>query len=202
MSSMSVTQALAELKLVRKRLDSGLRHAEWASVATKTHPVNAEKFEKDANASLQSYTDLYTRYIKLKTAIVRANAATRVKVGSWEGSVADAIEYKRCIEFKKTLLESLRDGLTQARSEYEQEQAQVANRLERLLASELGKDVRTNPETITALTTSFRANNPVELVDPLNTAKRIKELEEEIDSFETNVDWVLSEANGRTLIEC
>lgn len=199
---MSVTQALAELKLVRKRLDSGLRHAEWATVATKTHPVNAEKFERDAYASLQSYTDLYTRYIKLKTAIVRANADTRVKVGSWEGSVADAIEYKRCIEFKKTLLESLRNGLTQARSEYEQEQAQVANRLERLLASELGKDVRTNPETITALTTSFRANNPVELVDPLNTARRIKELEEEIDSFETNVDWVLSEANGRTLIEC
>jgi hypothetical protein len=30
----------------------------------------------------------------------------------------------------------------------------------------------------------------------------VKVLEEEIDSFETNVDWVLSEANGRTMIEC
>jgi hypothetical protein len=41
----------------------------------------------------------------------------------------------------------------------------------------------------------------VELVDPLDLAGRTKELEDEIESFETNVDWVLSETNGKTLIQ-
>jgi hypothetical protein len=61
--------------------------------------------------------------------------------------------------------------------------------------------VRTNPETIQAITNSFRDNNKVEFVDPLGLEKRIKELDEEIETFETNVDWVLSEANGRTMIQ-
>ena len=75
------------------------------------------------------------------------------------------------------------------------------SRLERLLQSELGKDVKTNPDTLAALTNTFRANNKVEMVDPLDLATKIADLEEEINSFETNVDWVLSEANGKTTIE-
>lgn len=197
---MSVTQALAELKLLRKRLDHGLYSVKWTDVSTKLSPINVDKFAVSAKASLQSYTDLYNRYIALKTAIVRANSDTKVKIGSWEGSVADAIEYKRSIEFKKSLLESMRDQLLQTRAMYDQEQSRLNDRLERLLTSELGKDVRTNPETITALTNTFRENNRIELVDPLDLSTQIKNLEQEIDSFETNVDWVLSEANGRTMI--
>jgi predicted nuclease with TOPRIM domain len=200
MSSMSITQALAELKLLRKRLDSGLYGVEWVKVSTKTQPVNTEKFMTAAKGSLQSYTDLYDRYVALKTAIVRANADTRVKVGSWEGSIADAIECKRSIDLKKRLLDTMREQLVDVRAQYDQEQARLTERLERLLVSELGKDVRTNPETITALSTTFRANNPIEFIDPLDLANRVKVLEQEIDSFETNIDWVLSEANGRTMI--
>jgi hypothetical protein len=202
MATMSVTQALAELKLLKKRLDHGLYDAQWVKIATKTTPVNVEKFTVAAKASLQSYTALCDRYVRLKSAIVKANAETRVKIGSWEGTVADAIEFKRSIEFKKSLLESMKEQLVSVREHYESEQGQLTTRLERLLTSELGKDVRTNPETITALTTSFRENNRVELIDPLDLATHVKTLEEEIDSFETNVDWVLSEANGRTMIVC
>jgi pyrrolidone-carboxylate peptidase len=77
----------------------------------------------------------------------------------------------------------------------------LEKRLDGLLTSELGKDVKTNPDTITALRNSFMETNKVEVVDPMNVKKMAKELEEEIDSFESNVDWVLSEANGKTMIE-
>lgn len=200
MSSMSITQALAELKLLRKRLDRELYNVEWTKVSTKIRPVDVEKFTVSTKALLQSYTDLTKRYVSLKTAIVRANASTQVKVGNWEGSIADAIEYKKSIEFKKSLLESMKDDLTNIRESYNEQKERINTRLDVLLSSELGKDVRTNPETITALTNSFRENNPVELIDPLDLATQIKQLEEEINSFETNIDWVLSEANGRTMI--
>ena len=92
-------------------------------------------------------------------------------------------------------------SLQTRREEYERRKAEVDGRLERLLQSELGKDVKTNPETITALTNSFRENNKVEMVDPLDLATRVATLEDELDAFETNVDWVLSESNGKTLID-
>ncbi len=197
----SITQALAELKLLDKRINKALDNVTWADIKTKSYPVDTETFAKNARAQYQSFMDLVKRRDTIKRAVVRANATTRVKVGTWEGTVAEAIEYKTSINYKRILLNTMREQLLTAKQQFKEQQEAVDGRLEKLLHSELGKDVKTSPETITALTNSFRENNKVELVDPLNLSERTRELEEEIEEFETNVDWVLSETNGKTLIE-
>lgn len=200
--SMSITQALPELKLLEKRIDKvSTTIQDWCKIAHNSAPLDKEKHKKETEAQLQSYMDLVKRREAIKRAIVLSNAQTKVRVGQFEGTVAEAIEYKSSIRFKRNLLESMKECLQVKREEYERKKAEVEGRLERLLQSELGKDVKTNPETITALTTSFRENNKVELVDPLDLAAKIQSLEDELDSFETNVDWVLSQANATTLIQ-
>lgn len=198
---MSITQALAELKLLDKRIQKATDSVQWADVKTKSHPVDVEKFSRTAHAEYQSFLDLVKRRDTLKRAVVSSNANTHVKVGTWEGSVAEAIEYKTSIFYKKRLLDIMRAQLLTAKDRFKVQQENVDERLEKLLHSELGKDVKTSPETITALTNSFRDNNKVELVDPLDLSQKTNELEEEIESFETNVDWVLSEVNGKTMIQ-
>jgi hypothetical protein len=197
----SITQGLAELKLLDKRITTHLKHLRWVDVSTEANRVDAEKLKGRADAEYQSYMDLVKRRDSIKRAIVLSNASTRVKVGEWEGSVAEAIEHKSSIEYKRRLLESMKTQLQESRAKYDTAKSQLDSRLERLLQSELGKDVKTNPDTLTALTNTFRASNKVDLVDPLDLATKIAELEEEIASFETNVDWVLSEANGKTTVE-
>ena len=199
--TMSITQALAELKLLDKRIQKSLDHVEWAQVKTKSNPLDTEKFTRTARAELQSFLDLVKRRDAIKRAVVTSNATTRVRVGTWEGTVAEAIEYKTSIFYKNRLLDTMRNQLLTAKALFKEQQEAVDARLEKLLHSELGKDVKTSPETITALTNTFRENNKVELVDPLDLVTRTRELEEEIESFQTNVDWVLSETNGKTLIQ-
>lgn len=199
--TISITQGLAELKLLDKRINTHLKHLKWADVSTESNRVDAEKLKSRATAEYQSYMDLVKRRDSIKRAIVLANASTKVKIGSWEGTIAEAIEHKRSIEYQQNLLESMKNQLQEARKLYESTKSALDSRLERLLQSELGKDVKTNPETLSALTNTFRANNKVDLVDPLDLATKVAELEEEISNFETNVDWVLSEANGKTTIE-
>jgi hypothetical protein len=198
---MSVTQGLAELKMLDKRINTHLRHLRWCDVSTEANRVDAEKLKGKAEAEYQSYMDLVKRRDSIKRAIVLSNATTRVKVADWEGTVAEAIEHKSSIEYKRRLLESMKEQLQESRGKYEAAKGQMDSRLERLLQSELGKDVKTNPDTLAALTNTFRAQNKVELVDPLDLAAKVAALEEEITSFETNVDWVLSEANGKTAVE-
>lgn len=201
MPKISITQALAEIKLLGKRIDSALEGTEWIAVATKSHPVDSERLKSKAQAVEQSYTALVNRRQALKAAIVRSNAETFVRIGTTSMTVAEAIERKTSIAYQQRLLESMRSAHYTATQTYRSEQEQVQTRLDRLLATELGKDVRTNPETISALTSTFKDNNRVDLVDPLHLADRIKALEEEVDTFTTNVDWVLAESNGRTMIE-
>ncbi len=173
-TEMSVTQALAEVKLLEKRLQKTLdtETTQWIAVATKTRPVDVAELKRRAQAADQSFMALVGRRDRLKQAIVKSNATTQVKIGEWTGTVET----------------------------YKAEQEEVNRRLDRMLTSELGKDVRTNPDTIAALTTTFRENNKVELVDPIHLADQIARFEEEIDTFVTNVDWVLSESNGRTMV--
>ncbi len=197
----SVTQGLAELKMLDKRITTHLRHLRWCDVSTEANRVDADKLKSRAEAEYQSYMDLVKRRDSIKRAIVLSNASTRVKVGEWEGTVAEAIEHKSSIAYKQRLLESMKEQLQESRSKYETAKSQMDSRLERLLQSELGKDVKTNPDTLAALTNTFRAQNKVELVDPLDLAAKVAALEEEVTSFETNVDWVLSEANGKTTVE-
>ena len=199
---MSVTQALPELKLLDRRIEKVTETIQsWCKVAHNGAPVDKDKHKKETEANLQSFTDLLKRRDAIKRAVILSNAKTPVKIGSFEGTVAEAIEYKYSIRVKRELLSNMKECLQSKRAEYEQQKSNVDSRLERLLQSELGKDVKTNPETITALTNSFRENNKVELVDPLDLAAKIATLEEELDSFETNVDWVLSESNATTFIE-
>jgi hypothetical protein len=198
--TMSVTQALAELKLLDKRLQKSLGRVQWMAVSTKTRPVNEKRLEEAAKSEYQSYMDLVKRRQSIKQAIVQSNALTKVKIGTWEGTVAEAIEYKTAISYKKKMLEVMKKQVLDTRSHYDAEETNVSTRLDKLLASELGKDVKTNPDTIQAITVSFRENNKISVVDPLGLEEKANQLEEEIESFTSNVDWALSEANGKTTI--
>lgn len=201
MTQISVTQGLAELKLLDKRINKELTYVFWAKVSTKNNRVDEATLKKTAQAQYQSYMDLVKRRDTIKRAIVLSNAITPVKIGiGWSGTVAEAIEHKASLLYKKSLLDKIKLCISSVEAEYRSATEALEKRLDGLLSSELGKDVKTNPETITALRQSFLETNKVELVDPLDLVKMAKELSDEIDSFETNVDWVLSEANGKTMI--
>ena len=197
---MSITQALAELKLIRKRFEKVLKDAKFTTVKTKSKQVDVEEFNREAKASYQSFRDLVSRYNKVKAAIVVSNATATVTVAGKQYSIAEAVERKRSIEVERNLLNTMRAQWNYSSSEVERHQEIQQERLDKMLLQELGKDSKTSVEVVTALTETFMKNNKAELIDPLGLAAKIKELSDELDNFETNVDWVLSESNGRTII--
>jgi hypothetical protein len=204
--NMSITQGLAELKLLDKRITKSVDWCplEWVQLRSKTKKVDEADLKRMVQSEYQSYMDLVKRRDVIKRAIVLSNAQTQVTIGTglkkWSGTVAEAIEHKSSLKYKKNLLDKMERNVDKVDEEYKEAMEALEKRLDGLLTSELGKDVKTNPETITALRNGFMETNKVEIVDPMNVKKMAKELEEEIDAFESNVDWVLSEANGKTMI--
>ena len=208
-NGISITQGLAELKLLDKRIrniNDGASEYEpgfcfrFIAISTKANQVDAEKLKKEAQAAYQSFNDLLKRRDQIKRAIIMKNATTSVRIGTWEGTVAEAIEQKASMVYKRELLKNMKKAVVDVRENLLAEQRSVSERLDRLLSSEMSKDMRTNPETVASLSVAFQENNKITLLDPLDSGKVIKVLEEEIENFTTNVDWVLSEANSTTLI--
>lgn len=200
MSSMSVTQALSELKLLRSRIQSAIANSTFITIKKKRDLLDTSRFATEANASYQSYSDLLNRYNKIKAAIVISNATTKVTIGEATYTVAEAVERKRSIEFEKDMLAVMQQQYASSRAQYDAHAASEAARVERLLQSELSKDSKTNVETIAQLTETFLSQNKAEIVDPLNLNEKIATATKRIEEFETKVDWVLSESNGKTQI--
>lgn len=199
--SMSVTQALAELKLLRKRFERVLSDAEFITLKTKTKQLDTEAFKRSAVGSYQSFKDLLSRYNRIKAAIVVSNATARVTVAGREYSIAEAVERKRAIDTEKDCLRLMQRQYKDVMERYEAHQKAQQERLDRLVMQELGKDNKTSIEVVTQLTATFMESNKAEVIDPLKLEEKIREIQKDLEDFETNVDWALSESNGCTMIE-
>jgi len=200
MSAISISQALAELKLLRKRIQTATSNSVFTTLKKKRDLLDVPRFTVDAQASYQSYRDLLNRYNSIKAAIVLSNATTRVSIAGTEYTVADAVERKKTIEMEKNMLHLMQMQFDKVKNDYDSHTSSENARVERLIQTELGKDAKTNVEVITQLSETFLAQNRAEIVDPLNLAKEIAVLNKTIEDFETKVDWILSESNGRTTI--
>lgn len=198
---MSVTQALAELKLLRSRIESAYEGTKFITLKTKRNDVDTEAFSRNAKSAAQSFEDLVSRYSKIKSAIVRSNATTTVRIAETTYTVAEAVERKRTVEFEKSYLRTLKTQMNVAKTMYETEQTALQERLDRLLLQELGKEAKTNVDVVNSFTESFLKNHRAELVDPLKLSEYIAAREKTIQDFETTVDWTLSESNGTTFLE-
>lgn len=200
MTEISVTQALSEIKLLRTRIFNGIDDASFMMMKKKRELIDVDKFATQARAAFQSYTDLVNRYQKLKSAIVKSNAVTTVRIAGKTYTVADAVEQKRSMSFQVNLLTHMMEEYKRVQDEYKAHQYTEQQRVERLLTTELGKDSKTDVEVIKSLTDALLAENKAEILDPLHLSDKIKSMKKEIEEFQTTVDWILAESNGRTMI--
>jgi hypothetical protein len=114
-------------------------------------------------------------------------------------TVAEAIEYKTSITYEQNLLHKLRETYTQAQKQQTTKQEKAQLRLDQQIQSLLGD--KSQVSEIEALSGIFWERNKVELLDPCNILDLIKNLEQKIENFESEVDYVLTESNSRTEIE-
>lgn len=199
MTDISITQGLAELKLLKARLDRAM-DGEFVALKTKARPIDTAEFSTRARATYQSYKDLFARYNSIKGAIVLSNATTRVSIAGRDYSVAEAIERKRTISMEKAMLAHMQTEHKRVQDAFARHTNDIQSRAERLLEVELGKDSKTNVENSNQFVESFLKSNRAEILDPLKLETLIADMSKEIQEFETTVDWVLSESNGRTRI--
>ncbi|NEQ69130.1 MAG: hypothetical protein F6K21_27300 [Symploca sp. SIO2D2] len=206
MTQMTVTDALAELTLLEKRIDSARAALEnntlIAVVEVGKVPTgfrSRDEHATKARAALQRVDDLINRRRTIKRAIVLSNASTTVSVAGQEMTVAEAIEMKNFISYYNNVLATMTSAYSRTCQEYKTAQARVKQRLDKLAMEVLGKNA--SSEKYQSLADSFLEREGVELLDPTNLAEEIARRLTFIEQFESTVDRVLSISNARTMIE-
>lgn len=136
-NEMTITRALAELKLLDKRINRTINEASFGglTVGKKISAGfnNAEEIESRAKSDLQSVQDLIKRRNDVKSAIVVSNATTEVEIAGVRMTVAEAIERKTSIVYDHGLLAKLKNTYAQLTSQVDNINAEMQQRLDRHL---------------------------------------------------------------------
>ncbi|MEQ8381755.1 MAG: hypothetical protein RH949_05205 [Coleofasciculus sp. A1-SPW-01] len=206
MTTMTVTDTLAELTLLEKRIDSARANLDnntlIAVVEVGKVPTgykSREDHASKARAALQRVDALIDRRRTIKRAVVLSNASTMVSVAGEEMTVAEAIEMKNFILYYEAVFHTMVSAYTRTQNEYKAAQTRVKDRLDKLAKEVLGKNAAS--EKYQSLADSFLEREGVELLDPTNLAEAIERRQEFVEEFKSTVDRVLSISNARTMIE-
>ncbi len=195
--TITATRALSELKLLDKRIQ---KKTQSACFLTSKIGNEIKNNSCTAESDLQSITDLISRRAKIKSALMRSNSTTVVKISSESMTVAEAIEKKSSIDYLANLLDELRDQRYNIQTDTERNNSRAQERLDNLLVSTFGKDLKARPSEITEVSDVFWKANKCEVVDDIEIDKKITELDEYIDNFMSEIDLCLSEINAKTEI--
>lgn len=208
MAKISIARALAEHKLVDKKLEKMFSQARYCAnkrgrKTETTDGMNVEEFNKYAQSCWDTVQSLLKQKTALKSAIVESNAKTAVAVGKQQMTVAAAIERKRTIQVDLRMLQGMKADYMRAKSSAEQENMRVQAKLDQLLESNFGagKGGSAKTEEVEAISKPYLENNQVMLIDPLKMDEKIRAFETDLDEFVKNVDFALNESNVRTEIE-
>ena len=202
MPTLSIARALVELKTLDSRIGKITNNTNWILLKSKNKNsnINEEEFKKSTISEFQSLNDLIMRRDKIKNAIILSNCSATVLLGDKRMTVSQAIEYKKTIQYKKYLLEILKRQKQSAVVDYENHKQRVQAKVDDNIKVICGKDSKPDATVIQTISDGIAKGDPIEMYDPLNLDKVIKELEMTIEEFTANIDYVLSESNALTTV--
>lgn len=205
MAQMSLHRVLSELKMLDKRINGGIAKLNVIGIKKGDkflNPVSEETFSKEANSDIESLESLIVRRYELKRALILANAENKVSINGMFITIAEAIDYKSVIEYKKKEYNRLHNLYSEALEKYERECKKNEDGLEKFILTLTGKDSsKLSSDELSSLTETYNKSNEIKMVDPLSLKNKLDKLKEEIDSFENEIDSVLSEANATFHVE-
>ncbi|MBS5368933.1 MAG: hypothetical protein KHY19_05675, partial [Coprobacillus cateniformis] len=136
MRKISITQALNELKLYNEKILKAIEKVNLVGYAKKSFDkigvFTKDEFSANCKADYQSLTDIIANRNYIKSAIVKSNAVTEVKIGESVMTVAEAIERKTSIQYDELLLDKMKAQYAAATSNVERENKRVDAKVDEL----------------------------------------------------------------------
>jgi hypothetical protein len=204
MGKMTITRALAELKMLDKRINNAISSADFCILKKKGQKHIDGKEVADVQAifksNFDSIRDLIQYKQKLKGAVVQANATTLVKIAGNEYTIAQAIDLKNSLEYNKAFRKKLWTQFVSHRNEVERLNTSVAQAAERDAAQAFGTKQKSSTAEYAQYVEDYKERHEVELIEGFDTKNEIAALDAFLEEFYTEVDFILSEANATTYI--
>lgn len=204
MKELTLTRALAELKLLDSKISKAIQELKSVSYSVNNivpeFRVTSDEFKANYNSQMQSIQDLRNNKVILKNALMKANAETKVTIGGKEYTILEALNRKTDISTENLLVQTMKKQLSASIANVNSINNSIENNIENTIRSKSSSSGNQSKDYIQTVRDSYKPQMP-ELVNADVVEKLIKDKEEEISEFIAEVDYALSEINAITKIQ-
>lgn len=203
---MSIHRGLSEIKLLGDRIEKAIEKGIYCTHNKRSNQkiqgMDIQDFRNTViKADYDKVESLLERRQKIKSAIVKSNALTGIEIAGNKMVVAEAIDRKNSIENDKYFLEILRQQYAQSIRAIERNNETLTQKADEQINLLYSNKDNIDPVKIKSLKEDYINENTFDFIDPLDIKEKMEKLEREIEDFELEVDFKLSESNSLTFIE-
>lgn len=203
--TMTIHEALTELKIIGDRIDSAMNHNFILENKKGNKVINGMPITEAVEtikSRYQKVNDLIKRRNAIKRAVSLSNASTDITIGDKIYKVAEAIEMNNNgIMYLELLMGTLERQHKNAQNTIKAANDKVVRDAEEHALNAVGKKESTNAADYEKVYNEYIERYTHEMIDPIGALKEIERLEVEISTFKTKVDSALSISNALTTIE-
>jgi hypothetical protein len=204
MKELTLTRALAELKLLDSKISKAIQELKSVSYSVNNivpeFRVTSDEFKANYNSQMQSIQDLRNNKVILKNALMKANTETKVTIGGKEYTILEALNRKTDISTESLLVQTMKKQLSASIANVNSINNSIESNIENTIRSKSASSGNQSKDYIQTVRDSYKPQMP-ELVNADVVEKLIKDKEEEISEFIAEVDYALSEINAITKIK-
>ena len=204
MKELTLTRALAELKLLDSKISKAIQELKSVSYSVNNivpeFRVTSDEFKANYNSQMQSIQDLRNNKVILKNALMKANAETKVTIGGKEYTILEALNRKTDISTESLLVQTMKKQLSASIANVNSINNSIESNIENTIRSKSASSGNQSKDYIQTVRDSYKPQMP-ELVNADVVEKLIKDKEEEISEFIAEVDYALSEINAMTKVK-
>ena len=198
---MSITRALAQVKLIESKLGRAFAGFDVeVNGKLKYFPnFTTEQFEKEALVEVNSFEDLFKNRLKIKSAIARANIDTKISLFGTEYSIIELIDLKNSSQYKKNVYTNLINNYNKCKSDVVNQDVKIENEVSKQVEVANSNKTQVSKDLTTTLTETYKTLWGGKIIG-LDINKISKE-KEDLDKLVAEIDMILSEINSKTEIE-
>lgn len=205
--TMTVHEALAELKMLDKRIEKAISTANFAVENKHNNTklnggMTVDEFVAAAEKSYQSITDMLRRRKAIRNAVAVSNASTKITVGGVEYMVSELIEMRsQGIELHCALLNRMTNQLRNAQMACARSNSMLDANADSYVGGLLGAKEKINSNEAMPLREAYITANTMEVVGLDRLTERANTLSDEVEAFLAEVDAKISISNALTVVE-
>lgn len=203
--TMTIHEALAELKMLDKRIKQKIEESSFAAAyrhtCTKISGLTIEEYVDKAGEVYQSITDLIARRAAIRNALSLSNAQTKITVGDKTYTIAEAIEMKKTgVLHLIDLMHTLSDAYNTAKNTVNRATTMIDENADKYIIGLMGSREKAASSEAMALRQAYIDANSYDIAMLPHLPEIIEKLNKEINEFETTIDAKISISNALTTI--